>query len=228
MAIRLLDLFCGAGGAGMGYHRAGFEVVGVDINPQPNYPFAFVRADAIQYALAHGWAFDAIHASPPCQAHSQLRQLHKSADYGDRHIDLIPQTRFVLNALGAPYVIENVPGARAALRNPITLCGATFGLKVYRHRLFESNVMLFAPEHAPHRDNTPSAGRGVSAKGFVSVIGSGGIQGIDGSSAAYKNMAMGIDWMTQKELAQSIPPAYTEYIGRQLMRAALARQEAAA
>lgn len=201
----LLDLFCKAGGAGMGYARAGFEVIGVDIEPQKHYPFEFVRAEALSYALSNGWKFDAIHASPPCQAHSVITP-DKS-----KHVDLIPHTRFVLKTLGVPYVIENVPGARKALHNPIMLCGRDFDLKVYRHRYFESNVPLSPPcPHLPHHDNTPRAGHGVSSKGFVSVTGH--ISGID-----YCRMAMGIDWMTSAELVQAIPPAYTEHIGQQLM-----------
>lgn len=234
---KLLDLFCKAGGAGMGYARAGFDVVGVDIEKQKRYPFDFVQADALEYALSHGWQYDAIHASPPCQTHSNITP-DKS-----KHLDLIPQTRFVLEALGLPYVIENVYGAKKALRNPVMLCGADFGLKVYRHRLFESNVMLLVPPHVPHRDNTPRAGHAVSGAGFISVTsggkslkvntnpnsrGRGGTYSISEkgfvsvcghiSGIDYCRMAMGIDWMTAAELSQAIPPAYTEFIGRQLMR----------
>lgn len=236
MKPRLLDLFCGAGGAGMGYYRAGFEVVGVDKNPQPHYPFEFHQADALDYAAQHVWGFDAIHASPPCQAHSVITP-NKS-----RHIDLIPQTRFWLQTIGVPYIIENVVGA--PLRSPVMLCGAYFGLKVYRHRLFESNILLLVSPHTPHHDQTPSAGHGLSPKGFLSIT-SGG-QGIKGgasemhrfispkgfisiaghfSQVDYARFAMGINWMTQEELAQAIPPAYTEYLGRQLMNAVLYHRE---
>lgn len=218
---KLLDLFCGAGGAAVGYHRAGFDVVGVDIKLQPNYPYEFHQADAISYAGAHGWKFDAIHASPPCQTHSQLQELHSATDYSARHLDLIPQTRWMLRSLGLPYVIENVPGARKYLHRPIMLCGAQFGLKVYRHRFFESNMPLTAPAHIPHDDNTPPAGRGISSKGFVVVSGTGGVMGElpDGyTPKTYMQMAMGIDWTTRAELSQTIPPAFTEYIGRQLLR----------
>lgn len=234
----LLDLFCGAGGAGEGYSRAGFDVTGVDIRPQKNHPahMRFIQADALAYALQYGWMYDVIHASPPCQAHSTITP-DKS-----KHVDLIPQTRFVLETLGKPYVIENVAGARKALRDAIMLCGAQFGLKVYRHRYFESNVYLMAMPHAPHRDNTPRAGHGVSDKGFISptsggmtskptrrasgarhtgtrgmtdngfVVVSGNYSGLD-----YCKRAMGIDWMTQRELTQAIPPAFTHFIGAQLM-----------
>ena len=239
----LLDLFCKAGGAGMGYARAGFEVIGVDIEPQKHYPFEFVRAEALSYALSNGWKFDAIHASPPCQAHSVITP-DKS-----KHVDLIPHTRFVLKTLGVPYVIENVPGARKALHNPIMLCGRDFDLKVYRHRYFESNVPLSPPcPHLPHHDNTPRAGHGVSSKGFISVTSGGnslkvgvdkrhrggtygmnaeGFVSVTGhiSGIDYCRMAMGIDWMTSAELVQAIPPAYTEHIGQQLMAHILRTRE---
>lgn len=230
---KLLDLFCGAGGAAMGYYRAGFDVVGVDAKAQTRYPFRFIRADALEYAAAHGWEFDAIHASPPCQSHSKITPKHAIK----RHVDLIPHTRWFLEALGLPYVIENVEGARVSLRNPVMLCGSQFGLKVYRHRLFESNVMLFQPQHYPHRDKTPRAGHGISPKGFLSVTSGGqgikpeqieklcispkGFISVAGhfSGVEYARFAMGIDWMTGDELAQAIPPAYTEWLGRQLMAA---------
>lgn len=239
MKPKLLDLFCGAGGAGMGYHRAGFDVTGVDIRPQPRYPFTFVQADALAYVAQYGWMYDAIHASPPCQAHSNITP-DKS-----KHLDLIPQTRFWLETIGVPYVIENVAGARKALRNPVMLCGADFGLKVYRHRLFESNVFLFTFPHVPHNDNTPRAGHGISEKGFISVtsggksleiavkaygISSKGFVCVSGhfSGHEYCKFAMGIDWMTSAELSQAIPPAYTEFIGRQLMAYVITRRESEA
>lgn len=238
---KLLDLFSGAGGAGEGYRRAGFEVTGVDRQPQRRYRAGeFIQADALAYVAQYGWMYDAIHASPPCQAHSIITPDRS------KHADLIPQTRFWLEAIGVPYVIENVGGARKALRNPLMLCGADFGLKVYRHCFFESNVYLFAYPHVPHRDNTPRAGHGfisiktgdfisitpgdsslevrhipaarrrsgtygISEKGFVSI--SGHFSGIE-----YCRMAMGIDWMTAAELAQAVPPAFTEFLGRQLMQ----------
>jgi DNA (cytosine-5)-methyltransferase 1 len=248
MRPKILDLFCGAGGAGYGLYEAGFDVTGVDVKPQKRYPrndhMRFVQADAIEYALAYGWQYDAVWASPPCQSHSQITP-DKS-----KHVDLIPHTRFVLETLGLPYIIENVYGAKKALRNPVMLCGADFGLKVYRHRLFESNVLLLVPCHVPHRDNTPRAGHGVSSKGFISVTSGGkslefkhypnngrrsGIYGISGngfvtvtghfSGIGYCRMAMGVDWMTAHELAQAIPPAYSKYLGRQLMQYVQQRSE---
>ena len=213
---RLLDLFCGAGGASKGYAAAGFEVVGVDHTFQPNYPFDFIQSDALEYLRRCGKCFDVIHASPPCQAYSRIQSLGKARNgFYPQHTDLIEQTRELLVATKKPFVIENVPGA--PLIKPIMLCGSQFGLKVYRHRLFESNVSLVAPPHVPHRDSTPSAGNGVSPKGFISVCGSGGIRGMNSKEILdYWRMAMGIDWMTRKELAQAIPPAFTSFIGSQL------------
>lgn len=165
---RLLDAFCGAGGAGMGYHRAGFEVTGVDIQPQKRYPFRFIQGNALEYIYKHGHEYDAIHTSPPCQTHTNLNNIKKiKASTEANYLDLVPQTRALLEMIGKPYVIENVVGA--PLLNPMMLCGSMFGLKVYRHRLFESSVLLFAPPHYPHRDKTPSSGRGPSPKGFISI-----------------------------------------------------------
>jgi DNA (cytosine-5)-methyltransferase 1 len=211
---RLLDLFCCQGGAGYGYHLAGFEVVGVDIVDQPRYPFEFHRADALEYVAAHGHEFDAIHASPPCQKFTTLGNLHHKNGYAAKHVDLIAATRAALRATGKPYVIENVP--TAPLENPIMLCGSMFGLRVYRHRCFETSWLMLAPYHVPHHDNTPSAGRGKSDKGFVCVSGTGGVQGVP---YAYLCGAMGSDWMDKYGLSQSIPPAYTQYIGAYLMDA---------
>lgn len=208
---KLLDLFCGGGGAGMGYHRAGFEVIGVDLSPQKHYPFKFVQADALAYVAQYGWMYDAIHASPPCQAHSKARRL--AGKNAKEHLDLIPQTRFWLRTIGLPYIIENVENA--PLLNAITLCGSQFPpLKVYRHRMFETSFNAVAPKHMPHNDDTPPAGRGRSSKGFISLT-SGGITGV---SQSERFAAMGADWMTNAELNQSIPPAFTEYLGRQLMQ----------
>lgn len=227
---RLLDLFCGAGGCSVGYHRAGFDVVGVDMYPQPRYPFLFVLGDAIAAlntllagdALADNkgnrWRlsdFDAFGASPPCQTHSILAALFQGTDYHERHPDLIPITRQTLAATGKPYVIENVVGA--PLMYPTLLCGAMFGLKVYRHRLFETSFFTLGPPHVAHKDRTPGAGRGKSPKGFISVTGNGGSPNLGMPYLDYARGAMGIDWMNRAELSQAIPPAYTEYMGRHLM-----------
>ena len=216
----LLDLFCKAGGASVGYYRAGFEVVGVDIEPQPNYPYKFIQADAFQYIADHGREYDVIAASPKCQFSSGVQHLSRARDGGyPEHLDQITPLRPLLIASDKPYVIENVSGAKRLMQNSIRLCGTMFhGLKVYRHRLFESNLIITAPEHYPHRDSTPSAGNGVSPKGFISVCGTGGIKGMTSKQIiAYWSMAMGIDWMSRAELAQAIPPAYTEYIGKQII-----------
>lgn len=206
---KLLDLYCKAGGAGKGYYLAGFEVVGVDIEPQPRYPFEFVQADALDYAASYGWRFDVIHASPPCQAHSWASAGVRNSGKKE-YPDLLPHTRFILNLTGKPYVIENVIGA--PMLSPLVLCGTQFGLRVFRHRQFESNVFLFAPGA---KCNHRGLKVGFGENDFVSVAGHGG----DGSNR-FENWraAMGIDWMTKTELTQAIPPAYTEFIGRQLLQ----------
>ena len=203
---RLLDLFCGAGGCSMGYHRASFDVVGVDNRPQPRYPFPFVQADALDFLATHGRQFDVIHASPPCQAYTAARPMH-----GNRHPDLVGTVRDLLDSTGKLWVIENVPGA--PLRFFTTVCGLALGIKVKRHRLFESNLLLFAP---------PCPRRHVGE--WYTVFGDGGSRVSRGRKRDAKNgtarLAMGIEWMNRRELSQAIPPAYTHYLGVQL-RAAL-------
>jgi len=200
----LLDLFCGAGGCAVGYHRAGFDVIGVDIRPQPRYPFRFVQGDALRppFDLRQ---FDAIHASPPCQAYTVARHMN-----GNNHVDLIAPIRRLLRSSRLPYVIENVPGA--PLVSPTQLCGRALGLMVKRHRLFESNVHLTAP-------CCPQGHRGE----WYTVFGDGGGRQKNGRRRDAKGplarCAMMIDWMNRRELSQAIPPAYTEYIGRQLLNA---------
>lgn len=206
-----LDTFCKAGGAGMGYHRAGYRVVGVDIEPQPHYPFEFIQADAIEFIRRHGSEYDLIHASPPCQAYSITASLSKGG-----YPMLIDATRAALVATGKPYVIENVPGA--PLINPLMLCGTMFGLRVIRHRLFECSPAIWFPPMACNHDGTASGNR--NKKGvrktlenyrFLTIVGNDYIAN-DG------RIAMGIEWMTRAELSQAIPPAYTEFIGRQMLR----------
>jgi DNA (cytosine-5)-methyltransferase 1 len=210
MRPKLLDLFCGAGGAAMGYHRAGFDVLGVDNRPQLRYPFPFVQADALEYAAQHGRVFAAIHASPPCQRYSRGS---KQSRTGDNHPDMIADTRDVLLATRKPYVIENVGDARAWLRSPFMLCGGMFpGLRTYRHRWFESNVFMLAPPHPRHRVRSPRSNVYIEGQ-FMTIYGH--VSGVDKAREA-----MGIGWpMTQYEVVQAIPPAYTEFIGRGLLRA---------
>lgn len=212
--MRLLDLFCGAGGAAMGYHRAGFEVVGVDNRPQPHYPFEFHLADALEYCTEHGAEFDAIHASPPCQKYSRTRNLKTSR--GD-YPDLVDKTRDSLTAAGRPYIIENVEGA--PLINPLTLCGTMFGLGVLRHRLFECNPAIwFPPGQCQHdglvmpmwwKSRQRALARGLIFK-YMTVAGNSFL-------VPEAQRAMGINWMTRAEIAQAIPPAYTEWIGCRLL-----------
>jgi DNA (cytosine-5)-methyltransferase 1 len=214
---RLLDLFSGAGGAGTGYARAGFDVTGVDIAPQPNYPFFFVQMDAIEFVKQFGHRFDVIHASPPCQAHSALGK--GTNDNSEDYPDFLADTRAALDLLGKPYVIENVAGA--PLNNPITLCGEMFGLRVIRHRLFESNLTVEQPTHIKHRGRVAGWRHGEKFDGpYFAVYGNGGGKG----SLDEWRTAMDMPWaQTKLEIAEAIPPAYTEYIGGQLLERLLRR-----
>ena len=297
-AVRLLDLFCGAGGAAMGYHRTGFdEIVGVDNVHQPRYPFEFVQADALEYLAEHGHDYEAIHASPPCQGYSIMHNLPWLR--GREYPLLILPTLSMLEGLGKPYVVENVMGARhgsATLRKRGLeshglkagwLCGAMFGLPFYRHRLFETNWMWLAPGHPRHKSQRPrgitsdSRGRGITEQVVANPVNSEWRQYHDGALnilSGYEKVpfsyptivgerlrangrpkdskiglsngmpetqlanwqngaqgngvgighakgwrlaaeAMGIDWMKRDELTQAIPPAFTEFIGRQLLEA---------
>ena len=221
---RVLDLFCGAGGAGMGYARAGFEVIGVDKAPQPNYPFEFFQCDALEYleaVIETGWdhasrEIHAIHASPPCQTFTAYRR--KGYGVGDGYPNLIPETRKLLQARGLPYVIENVEQARRELRNPKLLCGSMFGLDVRRHRLFETSF----PLATPRCDHAVQIAKG---KRFPGATNRGGRYtcevGVWRIPLDVQQRAMGIDWMTREELSEAIPPAYTRYVGRALIQNAL-------
>lgn len=206
---RLLDLFCCAGGAAMGYYRAGFDVVGVDIRPQPRYPFEFHQADALEFLAAHGDEFDAIHASPPCHDFTALASLAGADGTGW----LLAATREAL-ACHPVTVIENVPGA--AMRVDLRLCGGMFGLRTYRHRWFEITgpLMLIAPTHPKHRIRTSTKKRRACWDAGMHISVTGDVGTYVGSQA------MGIDWMAGDELSQAIPPAYTEYIGNLIMSAA--------
>ena len=214
--MRLLDLFCGAGGASMGYYQAGFdEIVGIDIVPQPNYPFTFIQGDALAPAVDLD-AFDLIHASPPCQAHTAMRAMHNAGD----HEDLIPATRAVV--ADRPYVIENVVGA--PLETPIQLCGTSFGLGVEaydgwrdlrRHRLFESSWLMLVP---PCSHNGPTIGLyGDHARDRRrrESTGERGRDFPDRDKLDLGRRAMVMPWAKRwREITEAIPPAYTQYIGR--------------
>lgn len=229
--MRILDLFCGAGGCTRGYQLAGFHVTGIDTTPQPNYcGDEFIQADALDVLRDGCWEhtpewlyasdFDAIHASPPCQAYSTLR--HAAEHKRDSYPDLIPETRRLLEATGLPYVIENVVGA--PLLDPLTLCGSMFGLgsgerQLRRHRLFETSFFLMQPE-CNHVGEAIGVYGGGPVGRYTFNNGAkrdyygrrGGYQG----TVAEKREAMQIDWMSAKEINQAIPPAYTEFIGHQL------------
>lgn len=218
----LLDVYCCAGGAAMGYHRAGFDVIGVDIEPQPNYPFEFVQDDALRFLAAlnalgsyAGVEFAAVHASPPCQGYLNLGGVNRAQGRDYEHPDLVAATRDALRRLGLPYIIENVENA--PLINPVRLCGSSFGLPLRRHRMFESNVPLVAPpcNHKWQKVKRYWTGwrpNGETRKAtVVQIYGNGGGREEWGP-------ALGVDWMSPAEMCEAIPPAYTEFLGRQLAR----------
>lgn len=221
-----LDLFCCAGGASMGLHQAGFDVIGVDRARQPRYPFTFVQADALRAPFDLS-GFDFIWASPPCQAHTSMKTMHNARE----HADLIPATRAMLAAAGVPWVMENVVGA--PLDHPFTLCGTMFGLGVEdaelrRHRLFEASFLVLTPDcrHGA-RDTIGVYGGHVRNRRRARTSGVYGEgvrdsrrkfdKGVPDFSIDQGRAAMGIDWMTTAELSQAIPPAYAEHIGRQAL-----------
>jgi DNA (cytosine-5)-methyltransferase 1 len=213
----LLDLYCKAGGASKGYFDAGFDVIGVDIEHQPNYPYWFVQGDALEFLAKHGHSFDAIHASPPCQHYSRFTpNSHK-----DNHADLIDPTRQLLKATGKPYVIENVSGARKLLVNPIMLCGSMVGLPIWRHRWFElspNNMLLTPPCRHDFKPVLITDNGGPNANGWGKPR--------KRTPVAAKREAAGIDWMTSDEITEAIPPAFTEWIARQHLLGCLVAQAA--
>ena len=209
----LLDLFCGAGGASEGYFRAGFDVVGVDISPQKHYPFRFIQMDS--FSFRDFKPFNLIHASPPCKSYSRLKKFSNDEDRS-----VIDRTRTLLESSEVNFVIENVPFS--TLNNPVVLCGSMFDLDVRRHRLFETSFKLdqLKCDHNKQdlnkkfvRADYHSGKRVLIPTSVVSVHGRG-----HGVSVADQRKAMGIDWMTQDELSQAIPPAYTEWIGSQFLQ----------
>ena len=227
---RLLDLFCGAGGAAMGYSRNGFEVVGVDIKPQPHYPFEFRQADALTYPLE---GFDAFHASPPCQGYSIMNNLPwlRGKDYPL----LLPLVIQRLETTNKPYVVENVMGARNGAKclsrrgldglKAGYLCGQMFGLPFYRHRLFATNWLWLAPGHLKHlvalrrgHQFGPNGGRLRDILPLSNNVGTMTLTHAPKSRVKQAAIAMGVDWMHGDEVSQAIPPAYTEFIGKYLMQ----------
>jgi len=220
--VKLLDLFCGAGGCSMGYHRAGFEVVGVDIEPHPSYPFEFIQADArhLLQDVEFLRTFDALHGSPPCQELTRSRHLRdaQGGKLKEHGMNLIPETRAGFIAAERPYAIENVEDAARHLLTPAMLCGSWFGLQVRRHRLFETSFPMWS---APCDHGTQGRPIGVYGTWADEVPGGGHTA----KTIEEARAAMGIDWMrwrsrTQEwnDLKEAVPPAYTEFIGEQLMQ----------
>jgi len=205
--MKLLDLYCGGGGASYGYQLAGFDVTGIDIHPQPKYKGKFIQADALEYLRNNYYKYDIIHASPPCQKYSESSMQFRKA--GKQYQDLIAITRDELIKTNKPYIIENVP--ESPLINPIELCGSMFNLRTYRHRLFESNIMLLVPFHKKHEIPNTQMGRKPINGDFIQYIG-------HFSGVKLVQEMTGLHWLGQKELAQSIPPQYTKFIGNQILR----------
>lgn len=215
---RLLDLFCCAGGAAVGYAKAGFEVVGVDIENQRRYPFEFIQSDVMDLSLEFLRQFDAIHASPPCQGYTAMRHA-KGAKGAPR---LIAAVRDMLEATGKPWIIENVEGAKSEMRNPVTLCGTMFGLgaqghDLHRHRLFETSFPLPAPE-CRHSQRPVIGVYGGHARCRSAKHGGRKTKDVwEGGHKSAASTAMGMNWATLAEMSEAIPPAYTDFIGRHLI-----------
>lgn len=204
--MKLLDLFCGAGGAAMGYARAGFDVLGIDIKPQRNYPFAFVQADALDFLAGHWEGFDVIHASPPCQEYSALKPVTGISRYESG--SLLPDALELLRFIGKPYVVENVPGSEHLMRDPVMLCGTSFGLPIQRHRYFESPAGITAPG-CDHKGRVLNPH---SQRGRERIYAEHG----RGDPEKVWREATGLAWLGRYEAREAIPPAYTEWIGTQL------------
>ena len=209
----VLDAFCCQGGAAMGYWLAGYKMLGIDTADQPRYPFAFVRGDAVEFIARHGHGFDLAHASCPCQGYSETQRLR-----GNPHPKLIGETRAALKSTGRPWVMENVPGA--PLVDPLTLCGAMFGLRTYRHRLFETSpgLDITTPPHPAHTAPVAKMGRPVTEGEFMHVVGN--FSGVD-----LARQVMQMPWANRDGLREAIPPAYTQWIGRQAAARLAARTE---
>lgn len=225
--MRILDLFCKAGGAGAGYAQAGFEVVGVDIKHQKRYPFTFIHADAVEVMrdVAFLRTFDVIHASPPCQTHSITKNLRDAQGGTTDKVDCIPITRELLGASGVPYIIENVPGA--PLINPVQCCGSYFGLKVRRHRIFESTLPIVGTECKHKAQGKPIGIYGAmndNPQGLDRTTGRYVYGGSTAKTIEEAREAMRIDWMIWAELVEAIPPAYTEFLGTQMHLALIGKK----
>lgn len=204
--MKILDAYCCQGGASAGYVTAGFEIVGVDLNPQSRYPYAFKKSDAVKFILEYGHEFDAIHASPPCQRFSKAQRIQ-----GRKHPDLISATRDACRAIGVPYVIENVEDARNELINPAMLCGQFFNLHTYRHRLFETSFPIEVPFHFAHPNRTIKMGRAVQPGDYYHAVG-------NFSGVPYIRKDMGVPWMNRDGIRECIPPLYAAFIGQQLAK----------
>ena len=206
---RVLDLFCHRGGMAMGYHLAGFDVVGVDLDAScaEEYPFTFVHGDAIEYLLAHGHEYDIVHGSPPCQAYTPLNAYNHKI-----YPDLIAPTRTAMQAIGRPYVIENVEAARPEMVNPVMLCGPMFGLRMYRHRLFEASFPLAPPPHLAHVARCSRNGYlPTPERPFMTITGGRHSKAWQRAAAE----AMGTPWITTiRGVCEAIPPAYAKHIGQ--------------
>ncbi|WP_433341206.1 SAM-dependent methyltransferase [Streptomyces sp. CA-253872] len=214
---RLLDAFCCQGGAAKGYADAGFDVTGIDLNPQPRYPYPFIQGDAVAFLRAYGHEFDAIHASPPCQHDSACQRIQRNT-----HPDLIAPTRTALKATGRPWVLENVGGALPKLRRPVMLCVPMFGVRTYRHRYFEpgGGLTLPQPTHPEHTVPQAKMGRPVLEGWYGQHVG-------NFSGVAHAREVMGVPWMNRDGIRECIPPAYTAWLGTHLL-ARLTGAEAAA
>ncbi|WP_442906815.1 SAM-dependent methyltransferase [Kitasatospora sp. NBC_01246] len=212
--LTVLDTYGCQGGAGMGYHLAGYRVLSLDNAPQPRNPLAFVQADAVSFITEYGHLFALLHASPPCQRYTRCQKIR-----GREHPDLIAPTRTAMQSTGQPWVIENVEEAAPELQDPVMLCGAAFRLRTYRHRLFETGggLTITPPQHPVHAAPLAKMGRPVADGEFMHVVGN-----FSNVPLARSETVMGMPWATRDGLREAIPPAYTELIGHQAAARAVA------
>ncbi|WP_329287766.1 SAM-dependent methyltransferase [Streptomyces sp. NBC_00691] len=203
--LRVLVTYCCQGGDSWGWHMAGFDVTGVDLNPQPRYPFPFIQGDAIEYIRAHGHEYDVHAGSPPCQAYTRCWKIQQR-----EHPRLIGPTREAMQATGRPWVMENVEEAREEMRNPAMLCGASFGLHTYRHRLLEASFPIAVPEHPEHVHPTVKMGRPLKPGDWYHAVG-------NFSNVPYVKADMGVPWMTRDGIRECIPPVYGYHAATQFL-----------